>query len=209
MWLSRNRHWPNKRINSDKATALLVMRKRYGERNMTRKQHLRRVGITCLNCLRNLAYFRAAPGKNILKTKGIFWVNTHNNFLDIFVLEWCKLFGDKSGKHYWGKIITNQQSFFSSMLEKFKIDEAELEILIKEMRTYRDKFIAHLDLEPIMFIPNNLKLAQKSTEYLYNYILEKEDDGDFFNDAPSNAIVFFRNHLDYGKAEYQKAIKIP
>jgi hypothetical protein len=28
MWLSRNSHWPNKRINSDKATALLVMRKR-------------------------------------------------------------------------------------------------------------------------------------------------------------------------------------
>ncbi len=72
------------------------------------------------------------------------------------------------------------------------------------MRTYRDKFIAHLDLEPTMFIPNNLKLAQKSVEYLYHYILAEEDEGGFFNGAPSNAAIFSENHLRYGKAEYEK-----
>ena len=171
---------------------------------MTRKQHLRRVAITCLHCLRNLAYFRAAPEKEILETKGQFWINSNNNFLDIFVLEWCKLFGDKRGKHYWGKVISDQQLFYCGMLHNLKIEEMDLDILIKEMRTYRDKFIAHLDLEPVMFIPNNLKLAQKSTEYLYYYILAKEDEGNFFDDAPDSATVFFMNHLNYGKTEYQK-----
>jgi len=90
------------------------------------------------------------------------------------------------------------------MLQKLKIEEAELEFFINEMRTYRDKFIAHLDLEPTMFIPHNLKLAEKSVEYLYDYILTQEDEGDFFHDAPSSALVFFENHLSYGKTEYEK-----
>ena len=174
--------------------------------DMTKKQHSRRVAITCLHCLRNFAYFRAAPDETILKSKGQFWISANNNFLDISVLEWCKLFGDKRGKHYWGKIISDKQLFYSSMLQKLKINESEFDTFIEKMRAYRDKFIAHLDLELTMFIPDNLNLAQQSVEYLYNYILDKEGEGDCFNDAPRNAAVFFKNHFDDGKAEYQKVI---
>ncbi len=176
---------------------------------MIRKERLRRVAILCCHCLRNLAYYRAGWHGDELILKGQFWINVNGNFLDICVLEWCKLFGDLRGKHYWGKIISDTQIFYAGMLHKLKVAEAELESLKKEMRRYRDKFVAHLDSDKTMYIPSNLTLAQKSVEYLYDYIIANEDEGDFFNDAPSNAKAFFEQHLRYGKAEYEKLKSIP
>ncbi len=176
---------------------------------MIRKERLRRVAILCCHCLRNLAYYKAGWHGDELILKGQFWINANGNFLDICVLEWCKLFGDLRSKHYWGKIISDTQTFYAGMIHKLKVADAELESLKKEMRRYRDKFVAHLDSDKTMYVPSNLTLAQKSVEYLYDYIIANEDEGDFFNDAPSNAKAFFEQHLRYGKTEYKKLKSIP
>jgi hypothetical protein len=60
-----------------------------------------------------------------------------------------------------------------------------------------------------MYIPSNLTLAHKSVAYLYDYIRANEDEGDFFNDAPSNASAFFEDHLRYGKTVYNELKGIP
>ena len=95
------------------------------------------------------------------------------------------------------------------MLHKCKVAELELESLKKEMRRYRDKFVAHLDSDKTMYIPSNLTLAQKCVEYLYDYIIANEDEGDFFNDVTSNASDFFEHHLRYGKTEYERLKSTP
>ncbi len=176
---------------------------------MTRKERLRRVAILCCHCLRNLAYYRAGWHGDKLILRGQFWINVNGNFLDICVLEWCKLFGDQRGKHYWEKIISEPQSFYTGMLKELNIKESELEALRNEMRRYRDKFVAHLDSDKTMYIPSNLTLAQKSVEYLYDYIKANEDEGDFFNDALTNATAFYEQHLRYGKAVYNELKSIP
>jgi hypothetical protein len=176
---------------------------------MTRKERLRRVAILCCHCLRNLAYYKAGWHKNDLILKDQFWTNVNGNFLDISVLEWCKLFGDLHGKHYWGKIISEPQSFYAGMLHELKIKKPELETLRNEMQKYRDKFVAHLDSDKTMDIPSNLTLAQKSVEYLYAYIKTNEDEGKIFNDAPSNATVFYDQNLRDGKAVYNELRNVP
>lgn len=170
---------------------------------MTRRQRLRRVGILCCHCLRNLVFYKAGWQNGRLIFSDQFWVNVNGNFLDICVLEWCKLFGDSCGKHYWQKVISDPATFFNGLLQELRMTETEFNSYLTEMRTYRDKFVAHLDLEEVMHIPK-LAVTQKSVCYLYDYLLAHEDEGNFFVDAPTKASAFYERFAKEGKTVYQK-----
>ena len=75
-----------------------------------------------------------------------FCITAYNNFLDICVLEWCKLFGDKKGEHYWGAVVTDTVKFEKELLQHLSVDTAAFEAYRLEMRAYRDKFVAHLTI---------------------------------------------------------------
>lgn len=68
-------------------------------------------------------------------------------------LEWCKLFADKKGKHYWHKLVSNKEESNQGLLDALGVKQEEFDNVIKETRSYRDKFLAHLDDERIMNIP--------------------------------------------------------
>lgn len=172
---------------------------------MTQKQYLRRIAILCLRCLRNLAYCRAgwsSSGSLIFRSK--FWVAANGNFLDICVLEWCKLFGDKRGKHYWKKGISDPAAFSDGLLEQLGMIEDKFNAYVIEMRTYRDKYIAHLDLNEKFDVPR-LDITKKSVLYLYNYLLDREDKGGYFADGPRNASQFYEDTLKEGRAVYRNS----
>lgn len=168
---------------------------------MTRKERLRRVAILCCHCLRNIAFYKAGWRGGSLVFAGEFWVNVNGNFIDICVLEWCKIFGDSRGKHFWRKIISNPTTFFNGLLQELEISGDDLDTYINEMRDYRDKFIAHLDSDKKMNIPR-LDIAKKSVSYLYDYLLSNEDEGDYFIDAQRSASRFYKNIQKEGKAIY-------
>jgi hypothetical protein len=136
--------------------------------------------------MRNLSYFRGGwfDGK-LIKTSE-FWRTANGNFLDITVSEWWKLFADPSGKHHWRKVVSNQPAFEVGLLAALHISQAEFDEYLKEMRTYRDKFIAHLDDLETMQIPK-LDIARGSLIYLYDFMLQHEDGGAYFNGLPPNA----------------------
>ena len=69
---------------------------------MERNKRLRRVGILCCHFARNYAYYNAGWSSKGLKVKDQFWVSLNSNFIDISVIEWCKLFGDYKDKHHFG-----------------------------------------------------------------------------------------------------------
>lgn len=171
---------------------------------MTRRQRLRRVGILCCHFLRNLAFYRAGWRKGALILKEPFWVTANGNFLDTCVLEWCKLFADVRGQHFWRKVVTEQTDFFDGLLKTLGQAGADFDTYVKEVKTYRDRFVAHLDSDLKMQIPN-LDVARNSIVYLYDYILANEDEGDFFNDAPSSASSQYIRFAKEGKAVYEEA----
>jgi len=105
--------------------------------------------------------------------------------------------------HYWKKVISEPEDFFRRLLQEVNITETDFNAYIKEMRTYRDKFVAHLDSEETMHIPK-LDVARKSTTYLYNYLRAHEDEGNYFADAPKKASAFYRRFLKEGKSVYDE-----
>jgi hypothetical protein len=167
---------------------------------MVDRARLRKSGILCLHCLRNFAYYRVAEEQNPTQTPQQFWITIHNNFLDIGVLEWCKLFADLKGKHHWKKVVIDQDEFVESLLMKLRITDAMFLAYVDEMRTYRDKFVAHLDEQNVMNIPN-LVPAIKATQHLYSQML-KENELDVFSDAPRSSITFYRERLAHSRWAY-------
>lgn len=159
--------------------------------------------ILCCHFLRNLAFYKAGWRRGVCIRKDQFWVTANGNFLDHCVLEWCKLFGDERGKHYWRKVIMDQGGFLDGLLKALKLTEAEFASYADEMRTYRDKFVAHLDLDEVMQIPR-LRLARKSVSYLHDYVLSHEDDGGFFPEAPPKAARFYSLYEGEGQRVYAK-----
>lgn len=175
---------------------------------MTRRDRVRRLLILCNHFLRNLAFYRTGwrrggiDRKPTLRRKeNQFWVTVNGNFFDICVLEWCKLYGDKKGKHHWSKVVTRQDEFERQLLERLRMTSGEFEAYIKVMRRYRDKFVAHLDDSPIMYLPW-LRPAKSSVALLHDYLLANEDDGNFFPDYTSPARREYFLRVNTGRRVY-------
>jgi hypothetical protein len=74
----------------------------------------------------------------------------------------AKLLGDKNGKHYWGKVVTDPASFEAGLLRHLGMNETEFQKEIKIIRRHRDKFLAHLDDDRSMKIPTRTSLFLRS-----------------------------------------------
>ena len=170
---------------------------------MTRRERLRRVAILCCTCTRNIAYYRAGwhNGATVFdRTSNI--ENTINvNFLDMSVLEWCKLFYGKE-KHSWHKIVSDRDRFQDGLLAHLAIEQADFEASRTQLRTYRDKFLAHLDSDKIMQVPL-MDIVKNSIIYYFTYLLRFENDGATFWDGPSDIAVYYQHCEDEGRDFYE------
>lgn len=146
---------------------------------MTRRDRLRRVALLCASFARNLAYYRAGQGNSAKMLFALdhphagFWRQANGNFLDLCVLEWCKLFGERTGKHFWRQIVTEPEAFEAGLLARVRMTTTEFGNLVAEVRSYRDKFVAHLDSDFVMNIPT-LSAAQASVWFYHEHIVQHE-----------------------------------
>lgn len=87
------------------------------------------------------------------------------------VLEWCKLFCEEEGKHFWKKGVEDEGEFKNNLfkLAVMKGGEAEFDKYKKEIREYRDKYVAHLDLVTSGRIPK-FDIMKETTIFLYDYL---------------------------------------
>lgn len=126
---------------------------------MIERDRRRRVVLLCISFARNLAYYQAGqcgPARALLcasHPKAVFWRQVNANFLDVGVLEWCKLFGDRKGEHDWRQVVSDPTKFEVDLLQHLGMDRATFEQEVKVIRTYRDKFVAHLDKCNVMDVP--------------------------------------------------------
>jgi hypothetical protein len=162
---------------------------------LTRSERLRRVIILCCNFARNLAYYRVGqsePLKSLLNeahSEASFWRQASANFIDMCVLEWCKLFGDKNGKHHWSSVVSDRASFEAGLLAQLKMDVTAFQLQVDAMRLYRDKFVAHRDSLHVMDIPM-LDMAQASVWYLHEYLVSTESGDVDLSGLPDTASKF-------------------
>jgi hypothetical protein len=150
---------------------------------LLRRDRIRRVGLLCCAFARNVAFYRAGwadhaqPLLSERHPKGSFWRQVNSNFFDMAVLDWCKLFGDpkeiprkKLGKHHWRRVVSDPNGFEIRLLAQLSTDAEGFAALIAKMRGYRDKFVAHLDNERIMYLPE-LEAAHIAVTFYYRHIV--------------------------------------
>ena len=169
---------------------------------MTRQQRIRRGLLLCCHFARNAAFYRAGLAKKELRPDGPFWRTVNGNFLNIAVLEWCKLFADKKGKHCWTRLTTSAHQFKTGLLDSLEIGGNALENYCEEMREYRDRFVAHLDSDQIMKIPE-LALALDSADYLYWYLLKYETEGIDTSGFPTSLQRYRREYSRHAAAIFE------
>jgi hypothetical protein len=102
-----------------------------------------------------------------------FFIVANGNFIDMCVLEWCKLFADHKDKHHWQNIVADKAHFEKELFGRSSVSKLELGKQVRAMRRYRDKFIAHLDSDRIMQIPS-LDIPKKTTWFYYAYVVANE-----------------------------------
>lgn len=174
---------------------------------LTRRERLRRVAIVCIAMVRNLAYYRAGrdgTGVRYDRTSRLHGaINT--NFIDMAVLEWCKLFVARE-EHSWQNVVTDKAGFEAALLADAGISKADFEAYILVMRTYRDKFLAHLDSRREMNVPD-MEIAKKTAAFYHRYLLANENDNatyapdldfdieKFFTDCAAEAEAFYQREF--------------
>ena len=168
---------------------------------MTHRERLRCAGILCCHCLRNIAFYHSWDKSGKPFSNDQFWINVNGNFLDIAVLEWCKLFADTRGKHQYGKVVADSAEFLTYALRCLNITTAEFDAYVESMKKYRNKFVAHLDELNTMDIPS-LGIAEKITKLLYQQLLAQESKTNTFYDAPPCAAKLYKDFVTDGTQAY-------
>lgn len=164
--------------------------------SMTRNEQIRRVALLCIHCARNAAYYRAWWDNKEFLTNDDFYRNANSNDLDMAVLAWCKLFIDRGGKQNWRKVVPNPDQFMPELCAQLGIDMKIFDEHYQKTKTYRDKFLAHLDEDLIMYIPK-LAITVDSVIFLYGNI--KDEYAAQLNDDPADLVQYYREHFALGK----------
>ncbi|MEY6433597.1 hypothetical protein ABC977_14420 [Thioalkalicoccus limnaeus] len=169
---------------------------------MNQRDRVRGAGLLCCHCVRNSAYYRAGWRDGHFVSQLDFWRNANGNFIDIAVLEWCKLFADRNGKHHWRKVVPDPDGFLPGLFGSIGVSEEAFNSLCEETRTYRDKFIAHLDEGRLMHIPR-LNVIIDSSIFLYGLI--RTEYQQFLGDAPPDLRQFYEERLAEATGVYPNA----
>ncbi|AMD92006.1 hypothetical protein AXF15_02005 [Desulfomicrobium orale DSM 12838] len=141
---------------------------------MDKKELIPGIIMLCGCCIRFLAYYRAGDRiqkKHKNKIQMQFWIYVSNSLLNMCILEWCKLFCEKDGKHFWKNGVEDEREFKNGLfkLEVMQGGEAEFDKYKKEIREYRDKYVAHRDLKE----PKGefkLDVVKETTIFLCEYL---------------------------------------
>ena len=131
-----------------------------------------------------------------------FWIATHNNFLDVGILEWCKLFTESGGKHHWRQTISDHPAFLVALTQVTSKTEAEFTEYQDWLRRYRNRFLAHLDEDNVFRLPP-MTVAVASTKLLLQWLLEKEDDCDALPVDHITAEAFYIHVLEDARAVFR------
>jgi hypothetical protein len=175
---------------------------------LTRREKLGNVVNLCRSFGRNLAYYRAGwtdEHRHLLESKNVesvnFWRTVNGNFLDICVLEWCKLFGDKNSEYYWKNISYDVEGFKADLLFRLGLKEEEFKTQIKTIREYRDKWVAHLDTDRSGFFPE-LEAAKNAVWFYYERMVQQESD---LSGLPVEIDSGYEQCVDEAKAIYGRS----
>lgn len=150
-----------------------------------------------------MAYYRAGWRERRLIRKSDFWKSINGNCIDIAVLEWCKLFAEPRGLHYWETIVADVPAFEAGLLAAVGPgwSRESFDGYVRHVRKYRDKFVAHLDDELVAHIPS-LDDCWKSVHFYHEYLVANETATISLHGLPRDLTAYYELKLKEAAAEY-------
>jgi hypothetical protein len=172
-----------------------------GRKPLTRQKLLRRVALLSVHFARNLAYYRAGHGR-LTRSSAQFWINVDGNFIDMALIEWCKLLADPKGKHYWANVVNDPSRFEGVMLGRLDMTGADFSAYVRGVRKYRDKFVAHLDDQAVMDIPT-LETAYTAAKFYYRHVMQHEAAAEDVFGLPANLANYYDHCFGEARAIFE------
>lgn len=167
---------------------------------LTLFQRQRRMARLCVHGLRNLAYYRAWYDEGKPHVTRNFWVNANGNFIEIALLEWCKVFGDPKGAYSYKKCVREPDVVHDLLLAAIGKSQQQWDNYVEAMRKYRDKFVAHWDEEVDGALLPEMDIAKDSLVFLLDHCVQNEGEGSFqWDDVPHPATLFYEQRLADGR----------
>ena len=183
-----------------------------GAQTLSHRDRMRRVVLLCCSFAQNLTFYRVAvadqtaPILSDRHTDAAFLRRAISNFLDVAVLDWCKLFGSqRSEKHHWRRVVSDTAGFECALFRELGTNADAFEGLVGKMLEYRDRVIAHLDNDLVTNIPE-LDPAREAVVFYHRHIVEHEARPDELAGLP-NADEFARGFAqcaDEARRAYRK-----
>lgn len=164
---------------------------------MTLPDRARKAAFLCCHFERNFAYYSTFRRSRLLREEG-FWLTVHGNFVDVCVLEWCKLFGNRNGKYHWQNIFSSPAQFRQELLTLHSIDDARLEMLWNEVKDYRDDFVAHLEDRESTPLPN-MNIHHLLIEFYYRKLQATFPQLRYDDALPTDMDRYYRDCLTEAK----------
>jgi hypothetical protein len=160
-----------------------------------------------MSCISNIAAYRA----NWVKNNGVaelvvdrdFWVRLNGNFLDVAVLEWCKLFADNNGKHHWS--CTFKKEWNKQLFAKMGMSQSKFKKELELVSVYRNKFVAHLD-DPIAMNYPYTEFMLTSVSYLHDCLKTHSTTKGFFVGYYDSAKTLYERRLEAACDEVRFAV---
>ena len=169
---------------------------------MPPSQRANRAAWLCCHFTRNFAYYTAAM-KHLPQDRGGLWLTLTGDLLDICVLEWCKLFGNKNGEYHWKKVTLDSASFLSSLLTPFRLSQTEFDAIYAELKHYRDEFVAHTEESETTPVPA-LSTPYLLVSFLYERTLHDFPTLSGRDSLPTDLNSYYDEHLQEAEGEFAK-----
>jgi hypothetical protein len=101
--------------------------------------------------------------------------------------------------------LSDPATFEQHLLKNLGISKTVLEDYIRGVRTYRDKFVAHLDSDPLAKYPM-LDIAIESAKVLLEYLHSEEDKGKYLVGLPSDGNRLYKGTMADARTHYAHRI---
>jgi len=100
-----------------------------------------------------------------------FWREVNQNAMDLAILDWCHLFGQRKDVLHWSKVFPDDTTFKDRLLASAGATDAEWTQYWSHMRKYRDKDVAHLEIQRVSMRPA-MGVAISSTAFYFSEVQE-------------------------------------
>jgi hypothetical protein len=181
---------------------------------LTERDRVRRIAILCSHCLRNIAFYRVGwkRDRKRPRVERQFWVGANGAFLDVAIMEWCKLFTERAtvrggGRHHWRNVVIDKKAdFMTGLCVRLGVSEADFERYAKSVVRYRNKFVAHLDEDRTAYIPF-MWVARSSAAFLFDHLRSDPMLAKYLPDFAQSAVAYYAIMYRDAWYEYWRANK--